>query len=93
MTLTKKYNNGFVTLDATKFPPVTQETIDREIRNFEPVKIAIEKLYEYEQKNTPKKVSITGLNLSCCPKCGNDTNILCGDKYCAECGQALEWRN
>ena len=48
--LTKKYKNGFVTLDAEKFPSVAQETIDREIRNFEPVKKAVEKLYEYEQK-------------------------------------------
>ena len=29
--LTKKYKNGFVTLDAEKFPSVAQETIDREI--------------------------------------------------------------
>lgn len=48
--LTKKYSNGFVTLDATKFSPVAQETIDREIKNFEPMKKAVEKLYEYEQK-------------------------------------------
>ena len=31
--LTKKYSNGFVTLDATKFSPVAQETIDREIKD------------------------------------------------------------
>lgn len=48
--LTKKYKNGFITLNAEKFSPVTQETIDREIKNFEPMKKAIEKLYEYEQK-------------------------------------------
>lgn len=34
--LTKKYNNGFVTLDAKKFLSVAQEAIDREVRNFEP---------------------------------------------------------
>ena len=44
--LTKKYNNGFVTLDAKKFLSVAQEAIDREVRNFEPVKTAVEKLYE-----------------------------------------------
>lgn len=88
--LTKKYSNGFVTLDATKFSPVTQETIDREVRNFEPVKVAIEKLYECECKSAPKKVSFkTGL--SGCPNCGNDMNILDGDKYCSECGQRLDW--
>lgn len=48
--LTKKYKNGFITLDAEMFPSVAQETIDREIKNFEPMKKAIEKLYEYEQK-------------------------------------------
>lgn len=48
--LTKKYKNGFITLNAEKFSPVTQETIDREIKNFEPMKKAVEKLYEYEQK-------------------------------------------
>lgn len=36
--LTKKYKNGFITLNAEKFSPVTQETIDREIKNFEPMK-------------------------------------------------------
>ena len=29
--LTKKYKNGFITLDAGMFPSVAQETIDREI--------------------------------------------------------------
>ena len=51
--LTKKYKNGFVTLDAEKFPSVAQETIDREIRNFEPVKKAVEKLYEHERRDIP----------------------------------------
>lgn len=35
--LTQKYKNGFITLNAEKFSPVTQETIDREIRNFVPI--------------------------------------------------------
>lgn len=38
--LTQKYKNGFITLNAEKFSPVTQETIDREIKNFEPMKIS-----------------------------------------------------
>lgn len=29
--------------------------------------------------------------LSGCPNCGNDMNILDGDKYCSECGQRLDW--
>ena len=48
--LTKKYKNGIITLDAEAFPSVAQETIDREIKNFEPARVAVEKLYEYEQK-------------------------------------------
>ena len=85
--LTKKYKNGFITLNAEKFSPVAQETIDREIKNFEPMKKAIEKLYEYEQKDIPKDIVFD----KGCPNCGNDTNILFGDKYCVECGQKLDW--
>lgn len=58
--LTQKYKNGFITLNAEKFSPVTQETIDREIKNFEPMKKAIEKLYEYEQKDISMKIIIYG---------------------------------
>lgn len=48
--LTKKYPNGFITLDASAFPQ-TQETIDCEIRNHDFVKAAVEKLYEHEERN------------------------------------------
>lgn len=85
--LTKKYKNGFITLGAEMFPSVAQETIDREIKNFEPMKKAIEKLYEYEKKDIPKDIVFD----KGCPNCGNDTNILYDDKYCVECGQALDW--
>ena len=86
--LTKKYNNGFVTLDAKKFLSVAQEAIDREVRNFEPVKTAVEKLYELECKNIPKDIVFD----KGCPNCSNDTNILFGDKHCVECGQRLKWK-
>ena len=85
--LTKKYKNGCVTLNAKMFPPITQETIDRKIRNFEPMKKAIEKLHEHEKKDIPKDIVFD----KWCPNCGNDTNILFGDKHCVECGQALDW--
>ena len=62
--LTKKYNNGFVTLDAKKFLSVAQEAIDREVRNFEPVKTAVEKLYELECKNIPATIRIYCLAIS-----------------------------
>ncbi|MFR7943290.1 MAG: hypothetical protein ACLU4H_11945 [Hominilimicola sp.] len=90
--LTQKYSNGIITLNAKMFPPVTQETIDREIRNFEPMKKAVEKLYEYEQKDIPMKIIIDEeYGLSHCPKCGDRKHILFGDKLCVECGQALDW--
>ena len=90
--LTKKYKNGFVTLDAEKFPSVAQETIDREIRNFEPVKKAVEKLYEHERRDIPMKITIDEeYGLSHCPNCGDSKHILFGDKLCVECGQALDW--
>ena len=85
-TVTQKYSNGIITLNAKMFPPITQETIDREIRNFEPVKTAVEKLYKYEQKDIPKDIVFD----KGCPNCGNDTNILFGDKHCVECGQRLK---
>lgn len=90
--LTQKYKNGFITLNAEKFSPVAQETIDREIKNFEPMKKAIEKLYEYEQEDIPMKIIIDEESgLSHCPNCGDRKHILFGDKCCVECGQALDW--
>lgn len=44
---TKRYPNGNVTLDAEAFAE-TQETIDREIRNFAPAQAAVERLAELE---------------------------------------------
>lgn len=46
--LTKKYNNGFVTIKAELFPPCRQETIDSEIRNSEVFREAIQRLHYYE---------------------------------------------
>ena len=90
--LLEEDKNGFITLNAEKFSPVTQETIDREIKNFEPMKKAIEKLYEYEQKDIPMKIIIDEESgLSHCPNCGDSKYILFGDKLCVECGQALDW--
>ncbi|MEI3115590.1 MAG: hypothetical protein V8T43_07075 [Eubacteriales bacterium] len=89
--LTQKYKNGFITLRAEMFSSVTQETIDREIKNFEPMKKAVEKLYELECKSIPMKIIIDEeYGLSHCPNCGDSKHILFGDKYCVECGQALD---
>lgn len=90
--LTQKYKNGFITLNAEKFSPVTQETINREIRNFEPMKKAVEKLYGYELRDIPMKITIDEeYGLSHCHNCGDSKHILFGDKLCIECGQALDW--
>ena len=44
--LTKIYKNGKVTIDAEQFPPITQEAIDREVFNSEPIRAAVECLAE-----------------------------------------------
>lgn len=49
--LTKVYKNNKVTIDAEKFPPISQESIDREVFNSEPIKAAVEKLREYEDED------------------------------------------
>lgn len=68
------------------------KNVDKEIKNFEPMKKAIEKLYEYEQKDIPMKIIIDEKSgLSHCPNCGDSKYILFGDKLCVECGQALDW--
>lgn len=47
--LTKVYPTGVVTLDASQFPEIRQETIDREIRSFGPFAAAVKRLNEYEE--------------------------------------------
>lgn len=46
--LTKVYGNGTVTLDASLFPPIDQNTLDSEIKNSEPFTAAVAKLAEIE---------------------------------------------
>ena len=64
--LTKKYKNGIITLDAEAFPSVAQETIDREIKNFEPARVAVENYMSMEQKDIPQDVVLVGEEY-CCP--------------------------
>ena len=49
MKLTKTYPNGAATLDAEQFPQYRQDTIDREIRSFEPFAETVKRLAEYEK--------------------------------------------
>lgn len=46
--LTKVYPNGFITLDASKFPPIDQNALDSEIRNSLPFSETVKKLNQYE---------------------------------------------
>lgn len=46
--LTKQYPSGRITLDAEKFT-YNQETIDNELNAFEPFKMVVERLFEYEK--------------------------------------------
>lgn len=51
--LTKRYLNGMVTINAKPFVQ-TQGTIDREIRNSEPIRAAVERLALYEDMEKEK---------------------------------------
>ncbi len=42
------------------------------------------------EKQIPKAVEYDG-GLFICPNCGNNKNIIFGDKHCVECGQRLDW--
>ncbi len=60
--LTKVCKNGFVTLDATAYG-IDQTAIDTVIRNSEPVKVAVEKLYQYEQEEM-KQITLVDMGFS-----------------------------
>lgn len=49
MRLTKQYPSGFITLEAGIFKR-SQESVDSEIRNSEPLMAAIGKLFDYENR-------------------------------------------
>lgn len=42
------------------------------------------------EKQIPKKLTVSE-EIYCCPRCGENAAILHGDKYCFNCGQALDW--
>lgn len=93
--ITKQYGNGNWTLDASKFPPIDQNVLDSEIRNSKPIRAAVERLAELEDKQTPKGVIEESDNFfiwKVCPNCQN-TDISDEDNiifdYCPHCGQRL----
>lgn len=86
MRYTKIYPDGTVTLDGAQFN-VAQEVIDGNIRNSEPIKAAVERLRELEDRSEPKKVIKTDTYRQACPTCGSYVN----DIFCRGCGQAISW--
>lgn len=100
--LTKQYSNGTATLDAVQFPPITQETIDREINAFKPFRAVVERLAELEEKQTPKVPNYEGdgydgngkivYDTAYCPNCEHEFEVdYDTPDYCPNCGQALDW--
>lgn len=99
--LTKVYPDGTVTLDASQFT-VRQEVIDSNIRNSEPIKAAVERLKELEDRNEPmyplndgrKTLLGTEYTFFYCPRCRTPALNYCSMimlNYCPECGQAIDW--
>ena len=87
--LTKVYKNGKVTIDAEKFPPITQEAIDREVFNSEPIRTAIERLAEYEDRDAKGCEYCNDNECSLLDwKYGLD-HIIPNYKYCPICGRKL----
>lgn len=92
--LTKMYPNGKITLEAAFFPPINQNTLDSEIRNSIPFKVAVKKLKEYEDRDSEQcemcsefyKTNISGeatLHQDEMP------DIYSHIKYCPACGRKL----
>ena len=61
--LTKSYPNGFITLDASQFPPIAQEVLDIEIKNSPPFMAAVKELKKYEDAAESCPLSAVPQNL------------------------------
>lgn len=101
--LTKRYPNGNVTIDAAQFG-IDQNTLDSEIRNSKPIKAAVERLAELEEKQIPKEPNYEGdgyddngeivYDTAYCPSCEHEFEVdYDTPDYCPNCGQALDWSN
>lgn len=86
---TKQYGNGNWTLDASKFPPIDQAALDSEIRNSEPIRAAVERLAELEDRDTKGCEYCNDNECSLLDwKYGLD-HIIPNYKYCPICGRKL----
>ena len=54
------------------------------------IKEALDLVEKCANKQIPKKLPVIE-ELYHCPVCGEKDAILQGDKYCFNCGQALDW--
>lgn len=63
MRYTKAYSNGFITLDASQFPPIVQEVLDIEIKNSPPFMAAVKELKKYEDAAESSPLSAVPQNL------------------------------
>ena len=95
--LTKVYKNGKVTIDAEQFPPRSQEAIDREVFNSEPIRAAVECLAELEDEKSYGKWKQSDLlpDIISCSECGCQRNPkfklgLGHYQYCPNCGAKME---
>ena len=95
--LTKVYKNGKVTIDAEQFPPISQEAIDREVFNSEPIRAAVECLAELEDEKSYGKWKQSDLlpDIISCSECGCQLNpkFMLGlghYQYCPNCGAKME---
>lgn len=90
--LTKRYKNGNITLDAAQFPPIDQTALDSEIMNSEPIRSAVKRLAELEEKQIPQKLTEHEDEFEC-SACGELWNYYDNDTerfdYCPHCGQRL----
>lgn len=102
--LTLTYLDGFSTLDAEQFPPLDQKTLDSEIKNSNPIRIAIGRLAELEYKQVPKQLDYEAegyddngeliYDTAYCPRCRYSFEVdYESPNYCPDCGQALDWSN
>ncbi|MCH5210417.1 MAG: hypothetical protein J1F01_05570 [Oscillospiraceae bacterium] len=90
--LTKKYPNGNITIDTSNFT-THQEVIDSEIQCSEPIKAAVERLYEYENAEKHGQWTINENKFAVCSKCQGsyyqEPHGIYLYNYCPHCGTKM----
>lgn len=88
---TYKHSDGRVTFRRGTFPDYSDEHLHRLETENTPVAAILNALNEFEKKNTPRPIFVSGANRSCgkCPNCGSFTCVIDNEHYCQSCGQLL----